>query len=80
MAKEIVLIDALQSTALSNHVMENNTVACRLLSFFVSAATNATYACMLVDGYYLHKVIVRTFAKEPQLITIYIVVAGKDLL
>ncbi|XP_050302199.1 corticotropin-releasing factor receptor 2-like isoform X2 [Anthonomus grandis grandis] len=74
LAKKIVIIDALLSSSLSNHVMESNSVLCRILSFFMSAATNATYACMLVDGYYLHKVIVRTFAREPSLVTLYIVV------
>ncbi|KAL1491579.1 hypothetical protein ABEB36_012154 [Hypothenemus hampei] len=75
MAKKIVIIDALLSSSVSNHVMENNSVGCRTLQFLVSAATNSTYACMLVDGYYLHKVIVRTFAKEPKLCIIYTVVA-----
>lgn len=80
MAKKLVIIDALLSTDLSHHVMENNSVACRVLAFFVGAATNATFACMLMDGYYLHKVIVRTFAKNPQLITIYGVTAVLTLL
>lgn len=80
MAKKLVIIDALLSTDESHHVMENNSVACRVLAFFVGAATNATFACMLMDGYYLHKVIVRTFAKNPQLITIYGVTAGKVFL
>ncbi|KAH1022500.1 hypothetical protein HUJ04_011893 [Dendroctonus ponderosae] len=75
MAKKIVIIDALLSPTASNQVMDNNPVGCRLLSFFVSAATNSTYACMMVDGYYLHKVIVRTFAKEPPLVFLYSLVA-----
>lgn len=77
MAKKIVIIDALLSPTASNQVMDSNPVGCRILSFLVSAATNSTYACMLVDGYYLHKVIVRTFAKEPPLVLLYSLVAGK---
>ncbi|CAG9769263.1 unnamed protein product [Ceutorhynchus assimilis] len=74
-SRKTIIIDALLSPSLSNHLMEKNTVLCRILSFFGSAATSSTYACMLVDGYYLHKMIVRTFAKEPQVINLYIVVA-----
>ncbi|KAJ8983284.1 hypothetical protein NQ317_010534 [Molorchus minor] len=36
---------------------------------------NAIYACMLVDGYYLHKVIVRSFAKDAPVYYLYITVA-----
>ncbi|XP_060524517.1 corticotropin-releasing factor receptor 2-like isoform X2 [Cylas formicarius] len=74
LAKDLVLIDALQSNAISNHVMERNTVGCRVLAFFVSAATNSIYACMFVDGYYLHAAIVRSFAKEPRRLHLYLVV------
>ncbi|XP_076250715.1 corticotropin-releasing factor receptor 2-like isoform X1 [Rhynchophorus ferrugineus] len=74
--KKLVIIDALLSSDLTNHVMELNSVGCRILSFLVSSSTNSTYACMLIDGYYLHKVIVRTFAKEPSIWILYIVVAA----
>ncbi|XP_066156285.1 corticotropin-releasing factor receptor 2-like [Euwallacea fornicatus] len=72
--KQLVLIDALLTPAQTRGVMEGNSVWCRTLSFFSSSAMNSVYACMLVDGYYLHKVIVRTFAKEPHMITIYVVI------
>lgn len=75
LSKKLIMIDALLPVSVSNNVLERNTVGCRILTFFVSATTNSTYACMLVDGYYLHKVIVRTFAKEPQLVTLYGAVA-----
>lgn len=77
MAKKIVMIDALLPPLISHHVIEKNSISCRVLAFFVSAATNSTYACMLMDGLYLHRVIVRTFSKSPRLITIYTVVAGR---
>ncbi|XP_030754630.1 calcitonin gene-related peptide type 1 receptor-like [Sitophilus oryzae] len=73
--KKLVIIDALLSSTYSKGVMESNSVACRVLSFLVSSSTNSTYACMLVDGYYLHKVIVRAFAKEPPIAVLYLVVA-----
>lgn len=80
MSKKLIIIDALLSTSISNHVLEDNSAACRALTLFVTATVNSTYACMLVDGYYLHKVIVRTFAKEPQLVTLYIAVGALTLI
>ncbi|KAJ8939580.1 hypothetical protein NQ314_011077 [Rhamnusium bicolor] len=64
LAKVIVILDALKSNLVTNNVMKNNDVACRVLAFFECAAKNGIYACMLVDAYYLHKVIVRSFSKD----------------
>lgn len=46
-------------------VMRRNTVGCRVLVFFENVAKNAIFTAMLVDGFYLHKLIVRVFAKDP---------------
>ncbi|XP_064212169.1 calcitonin gene-related peptide type 1 receptor [Tribolium castaneum] len=73
MSKEIIILDALKSSG-SNHVMDGNGVACRVLAFFENAAKNGMYACMLADGFYLHKSIVRVFADEPNIVYIYAVV------
>jgi hypothetical protein len=70
MTKEIIILDALKSTG-SNNVMDNNGIACRVLAFFENAAKNGMYACMLADGFYLHKMIVRAFANEPNLLYVY---------
>lgn len=78
MSKEIIILDALKSTIDSNHVMEDNGIACRVLAFFENAAKNGMYACMLADGFYLHKSIVRVFANEPNLIYIYVAVLGNS--
>lgn len=76
LSKEVVILDALKSAAESNDVMENNGYGCRILAFFDNSAKNALYACMLLDGFYLHKVIVRTFAREIKIYIFYIALAG----
>ncbi|XP_028131377.1 calcitonin gene-related peptide type 1 receptor isoform X2 [Diabrotica virgifera virgifera] len=76
MCKELVLLDALKAPALSHRTMDNNGVPCRILAFMETSAINSIYACMFLDAYYLHKVIVRAFAKETRMIHIYIVLAA----
>lgn len=73
-------MDELQPIGESNNVMQNNSVGCRILAFFESVAKNAIYATMLVDCYYLHKLIVRIFAKDPEINLIYLIVTGKIIL
>ncbi|XP_063909307.1 calcitonin gene-related peptide type 1 receptor-like [Zophobas morio] len=73
MSKQIIILDALNSTGTT--VMDENSVACRVLAFFENAAKNGMFACMLADGFYLHKLIVRAFANEPSLTYIYVAVS-----
>lgn len=77
MSKSIVILDALKGSSESNNVMADNSIGCRFLAALENAAKNAIYATMLVDGFYLHKLIVRTFASDLKLFWLYIVVAGK---
>nr|XP_023012794.1 corticotropin-releasing factor receptor 2-like [Leptinotarsa decemlineata] len=72
MSKEIVLIDALKTSAYTHHIMDNNGIGCRILAFLETSSINSIYACMILDGFYLHKVIVRAFAKEIKMKHIYI--------
>lgn len=60
-------------------VIEENGVACRMLAFFERLSINVMYSSMLIDGYYLHKVIVRVFKKEPNLYILYGIVAVLSL-
>ncbi|KAG5869273.1 hypothetical protein JTB14_000319 [Gonioctena quinquepunctata] len=76
MSKVLVLLDALKSTADTNHTMEYNGIGCRILSFLESSSINTIYGCMLLDGFYLHKVIVRAFAREIKMKNIYIALAA----
>lgn len=75
MTKEIIILDALK-TRESNNVMADNGVGCRILAFFENVAKNGMYACMLADGFYLHKMIARVFADDPSVYIIYSVVTG----
>lgn len=78
-AKTVVILDELKPSSESNNVMQGNSVECRVLAFFESVAKNAIYATMLVDCYYLHKLIVRIFAKDPKTTVVYLIVAGKNI-
>lgn len=64
-SKQVIILDALEPLSETNNVMKENSVACRVLSFFENVSKNAIFTCMLVDGFYLHKLIVRTFVADP---------------
>ncbi|XP_063909304.1 calcitonin gene-related peptide type 1 receptor-like isoform X1 [Zophobas morio] len=70
MSKEIILKDELISADLDT-VMSRNSVSCRILAFFENVAKNGIFSCMLADGFYLHKSIVRPFTADPKLVFIY---------
>lgn len=61
----------------SGSVLLENSVGCRVLAFLERASINAMYACMLVDGFYLHKIIVTVFRKDPPMVWLYATVASK---
>ncbi|XP_018563449.1 calcitonin gene-related peptide type 1 receptor-like isoform X2 [Anoplophora glabripennis] len=75
LTKTIIILDALKSASASNDVMANNGVPCRILAFFECCAKNLIYACMLVDGFYLHKIIVKSFTNEIHIKYLYAAVA-----
>lgn len=64
MVKSTIILEQLEAEG-DDSVMQRNTVACRVLVFFENVAKNAIFTAMLVDGFYLHKLIVRVFAKDP---------------
>lgn len=76
MSKELVILDSLKPGDETNDVLTNNGVPCRVLAYFTSVANNAIYACMLMDGFYLHKLIVRIFSDDPNIYIMYVVTAG----
>lgn len=77
MSKQLIILDALKSPSVSNLVLEHNGIECRVLAFFENSAKNCIYGCMVLDGFYLHKVIVRTFAKEIQMRYFYLILIGE---
>lgn len=59
-------------------VLNGNEAPCKLLAFFERVSINMMYACMLIDGYYLHKAIVRVFNnKETNIYILYGIISGK---
>lgn len=77
LTKTIIILDALKSAALSNGVMANNSVGCRILAFLECSAKNLIYACMLVDGFYLHRIIVKSFMNDIHRNYLHAAVAGE---
>lgn len=77
MSKELVVLPIQRADSRDISILTVNSVACRTLAFFERAAINAMFACMLVDGFYLHKIIVAVFRKDPPLLWLYVAVAGK---
>ncbi|XP_019875501.2 calcitonin receptor-like [Aethina tumida] len=71
MTKELIIIDQLNVN--TKNVMGENGVPCRVLAFFENVFKNAIFACMVIDGYYLHKQIVRNHAPEPKKLTLSLV-------
>lgn len=78
--KELVILDALKPVNVSNGVMEENGMSCKMLAFANNVGTNLIYACMLMDGYYLHKLIVRLFSEDPNIYKLYGITAGTVLI
>lgn len=72
LSKTLVIIPAMSDPT----VIDENGVGCRVLAVLERIATNSMYACMLVDGFYLHKLLVRVFAKEPKEVFLYAVIIG----
>lgn len=62
-------------------IMSRNEFACKLLAFFEKLATNLVFACMLLEGIFLHQLLTNVFASRghsiPAMIVYYIVVYGK---
>lgn len=74
-AKEIVIMDSLKPPTESNNVLIEDGVGCRALSVLENLSKNVIFMCMLVDGFYLHKMVVRAFSPEPTEWILYAVVA-----
>lgn len=77
MSKNIVILDSLKPLNETKNVMNENSIECRVLAFFENVSKNVIFTCMLVDGFYLHKLIVRIFAPEPNKNYLYSFTIGK---
>ncbi|XP_052740503.1 uncharacterized protein LOC112055202 [Bicyclus anynana] len=54
-------------------IMSQNGVACRVLSFAERLAGNAVFVCMLLEGIYLHRLIVTVFKQKLNMKILYCV-------
>lgn len=64
-------------TNANDTVLSGNGVPCRMLSVAERIAANAVFVCMLVEGVYLHRLIVAVFRQKLKVKLLYVVGAGK---
>lgn len=75
LSQELVLIPSVDDSG-DDVSLSKNGIGCRVLSFVESCTLNIMYACMLADGFYLHKKIVRNYGEAMDIRTLQIIVAG----
>lgn len=80
LSKNIVVLDSLKSKSESLGILNNNGVPCRILAFFENFSKNAIFTSMLVDAFYLHKLIVRVFSNDINVYVLLAIGGGKSLL
>lgn len=72
-----------EMTNIEETAMSRNEWACKILAFFEKLATNLVFACMLIEGIFLHQLLTNVFASRGQSITAlfvyYIVAFGKSI-
>ncbi|XP_063619290.1 uncharacterized protein LOC134792080 isoform X2 [Cydia splendana] len=61
-SRSVIYIDELTSSG--ETVMSTHAVWCRILAILEKIAANAVFVCMLVEGVYLHRMIVTTFRRN----------------
>ncbi|CAH0407274.1 unnamed protein product [Chilo suppressalis] len=61
-SRTTIYIDEITNTG--DTTLSNHSVACRILSIAERIAGNAVFVCMLVEGIYLHRLIVAVFRKK----------------
>lgn len=70
-----------EMTSIEETIMTRNEWACRMLAFFEKLATNLVFACMLLEGIFLHQLLTNVFASRgqiiPSMLVYYIIVFGK---
>ncbi|KAM3967358.1 neuropeptide receptor B3 [Aphomia sociella] len=64
-----IYIDEL--TNAEDTVLSNHNVACRILSLAERIAVNAVFICMLIEGVYLHRLIVAVFKRKLKINWLY---------
>lgn len=73
-----VILDALKPLNETANVLVNSYAPCKALTLIQSIFENAIYTSMFLDGFYLHKMIVRTFAPDPNIYVLTGAIIGKS--
>ncbi|GAB1601142.1 calcitonin gene-related peptide type 1 receptor-like [Argonauta hians] len=60
--------------------MDRNTVGCRILNFVLNYIQSTNYFCMLIEGYYLYRLLAATFERPKTLVPYYIFSWGFPLI
>ncbi|XP_073943157.1 uncharacterized protein [Choristoneura fumiferana] len=68
-SRSVVYIDEL--TNAGDTVMSTHAVGCRVLAILERIAANAVFVCMLVEGVYLHRLIVAVFKRKLNVTWLY---------
>lgn len=71
-----IYIDELTSSS-GNTVMSNHGVGCRILAVLERTASNVVFVCMLVEGIYLHRLIVAVFKQKLNIKWLYVIGFGE---
>lgn len=79
-SKRVIIMEEMTNT--DQTIMSRNEWACKMLTFFEKLATNLVFACMLLEGIFLHQLLTNVFASRGQSIramfVYYIVAFGKE--
>ncbi|XP_059046043.1 uncharacterized protein LOC131841737 [Achroia grisella] len=70
-SRSVIYIDELRNA--EDTVMSNHSVACRMLSILERVAANAVFVCMLIEGIYLHRLIVAVFKNKININLLYVI-------
>lgn len=78
-SKQVIMMEEMTNT--NETIMSRNEWACKLLAFLEKLATNLVFACMLLEGIFLHQLLTNVFASRgqsiPAMFVYYIVALGK---
>lgn len=78
-SRRVIFLEEMTNT--TDTIMSRNEWACKMLAVFEKTATNLVFACMLLEGIFLHQLLTNVFGSRrqiiPSMLVYYIVVFGK---
>lgn len=70
-SKRVIIMEEMTNT--EETIMSRNEWACKVLAFFEKLSTNLVFACMLLEGIFLHQLLTNVFASRGQSIPVLFV-------